>query len=155
MKYQWKWNAVLSDEVIETEDYYTPGETCNMSHVYKNAGLKVVKVRAIDEFGEPSPWSDPFYITVKLNIKILTPIDDIEINGIPGYDMNFTGNVMGGQQTIAYNWSFGGETTTTAKQQNTNTHKTEPTPPGSTSPTRKYEYFRQQINHCHRHTNLC
>ena len=46
---------------------YNSGETCEASYVWSSKGSYEVKVKAKDEYGSESPWSDPLPISMPKN----------------------------------------------------------------------------------------
>jgi hypothetical protein len=52
---------------------YNTDQTSSMSHIWDAKGTYQIKVKAKDEHGEESEWSDPLPITMPKNIVINTP----------------------------------------------------------------------------------
>jgi len=70
--YKWYWN----DKINETSDWigpYNSGETADASHIWDEKGEYVIKVKAKDQYGEESPWSDPLAISMPKNKEINSP----------------------------------------------------------------------------------
>jgi hypothetical protein len=53
--------------------YYPSGEKAHEVYSWKNTGTYTVKVKAIDEYGAESGWSDPLQVTVVDNFPPYTP----------------------------------------------------------------------------------
>jgi len=67
--YKWYWN----DKINETSDWigpYNSGETADASHIWDEKGDYSIKVKAKDQYGEESPWSDPLAISMPKNKAI-------------------------------------------------------------------------------------
>jgi len=52
---------------------YNTDQTISMSHIWDAKGTYQIKVKAKDEHGEESEWSDPLPITMPKNMAINTP----------------------------------------------------------------------------------
>ena len=64
--YKWDFGDGTSSEWLGR---YNSGETCEMSHSWKEKGLYRVTVKAKSVEGWESPWSDPLPITMPYSIK--------------------------------------------------------------------------------------
>jgi hypothetical protein len=67
IKYAWDWNGDghVDDFQDNNGDLYESGETVNNSYSWISAGTYEIKVRAIDEHGAKSKWSDSRSVQVK------------------------------------------------------------------------------------------
>jgi len=65
IKYGWDWNG--DDNVDEWTGFYSSGETINTYHSWNNAGTYEIKVKAEDENGAKSGFSQPLSVTVEVN----------------------------------------------------------------------------------------
>jgi hypothetical protein len=61
--YKWDW----SDGISEWLGPYYSGEICEASHIWNEGGTYDIKVKAKDQCGSESPWSDPSSITLSKN----------------------------------------------------------------------------------------
>lgn len=61
--YKWDWGDVVSD----WDGSYNSGETVSASHKWPTQGTYIVKVKAKDEQGHESKWSDPLVVTMPKN----------------------------------------------------------------------------------------
>lgn len=61
--YKWDWGDIVSD----WDGSYNSGETVSASHKWPTQGTYIVKVKAKDEQGHESKWSDPLSITMPRN----------------------------------------------------------------------------------------
>jgi len=60
IKYGWDWN---NDGIVdEWTILYNSGEMVSTPHSWSSAGIYAIKVKAQDEHGAESEWSDPMYI---------------------------------------------------------------------------------------------
>lgn len=60
IRYGFDWDG---DDVVDFwTDFYESGETASPSHTWYEQGEYQIKVKAIDEYGKESPWSDPLPI---------------------------------------------------------------------------------------------
>jgi len=53
---------------------YNSGETCEASHVWSEKDDYQIKVKAKDEYGKESAWSDPFGISMPKNKQFINPL---------------------------------------------------------------------------------
>jgi hypothetical protein len=60
---------------------FNSGETCGVSHIWDVEGSYSLKVKAKDEYGEESEWSDPLRITMPRNRVINNPLFNKFIEG--------------------------------------------------------------------------
>jgi hypothetical protein len=67
--YKWDWGDVVSD----WDGSYNSGETVSASHKWPTQGTYIVKVKAKDEQGHESKWSDPLVVTMPKNKAINRP----------------------------------------------------------------------------------
>ncbi len=58
--YKWDWG----DETSGWLGPYNSGETCEASHIWDTEGSYNIKVKAKDQYGDESPWSDPLSISM-------------------------------------------------------------------------------------------
>jgi len=58
--YKWDW----SDETSGWLGPYDSGDTCKTSNIWGEEGDYEIKVKAKDQYGDESPWSDPLSITM-------------------------------------------------------------------------------------------
>jgi hypothetical protein len=61
IKYVWDWNGDYMGD--EWTDYYNPGEEIEITHTWENRGNYNVMVKAIDEDGFSSFWSEPLTVS--------------------------------------------------------------------------------------------
>ena len=64
--YQWDWG----DEISPWYGPYDSGEYCNRSHLWENEGTYSIIVRAKDQTGQMSDWSNPFNVTISNSCHI-------------------------------------------------------------------------------------
>jgi hypothetical protein len=62
VKYGWDWDG--NDVVDEWTALYGSGEEAQTLHTWYQKGNYAVKVKAMDEYGEESPWSDPLGVSI-------------------------------------------------------------------------------------------
>jgi len=61
--YKWYWN----DKINETSGWlgpYDSGETCEIEHSWDEEGEYSIRVKAKDQYGDESPWSDQLTVTM-------------------------------------------------------------------------------------------
>jgi PKD repeat protein len=58
--YKWDWG----DETSGWLGPYNSGETCKASHIWDSEGSYNIKVKAKDQYGDESPWSEPLTISM-------------------------------------------------------------------------------------------
>ncbi len=58
--YQWNWG----DEISPWYGPYASGDFCNITHMWEHEGTFSILVRAKDQSGQMSNWSDPFNVTI-------------------------------------------------------------------------------------------
>ena len=68
VKYGFDWDG--DDEVDDWTSLVNSGETASKSHTWTTQGNYEIKVKAQDEYGEESEWSDPLSITMPRNKMI-------------------------------------------------------------------------------------
>ncbi len=81
IKYGWDWNG--DDSVDEWTGFYSSGENINLDHSWNNAGTYEIKVKAEDENGAKSVFSQPLSVTVEVNEPPNKP--DTPTGPISGY----------------------------------------------------------------------
>jgi hypothetical protein len=59
---------------------YTSGETCDASHVWSEKDDYNIRVKARDEYGKESSWSDPLGISMPVNKHVYYPVIKQKIN---------------------------------------------------------------------------
>jgi hypothetical protein len=70
----------------ETSEYYSAGEICEQSHAWSEKGVYNIAVKAIDEHGLVSDWSEPFIVTISgkpnvgITIHYIEQKDQIDYN---------------------------------------------------------------------------
>ena len=82
IRYGWDWNG--DGTVDEWTDLYDSGITVNVSHSWSNIGEYKVKVKAKDEHGVVSQWSNSLTVTIgniKPAVSILSPLNGSFVNG--------------------------------------------------------------------------
>lgn len=62
IRYGWDWDG--DQRVDQWTDYYSSGETATASHVWNDEGSYSIRVKAEDEHGGESDWSDPLSVTM-------------------------------------------------------------------------------------------
>jgi len=62
VQYGWDWDG--DDTVDEWTDLFTSGDICSCSHTWNTQGSYAIKVKARDEYGAESEWSDPLSISM-------------------------------------------------------------------------------------------
>jgi len=62
VKYGWDWNG--DDKVDTWTDWYDSGEVCEISHTFDEKATYYIKVKAQDEKGDESEWSDPLPVKI-------------------------------------------------------------------------------------------
>lgn len=60
-KFDWGDGKTSYSNMVES------GETASATHTWTWQGTYLIKVKAIDEYGEESPWSDPLSVTMPVN----------------------------------------------------------------------------------------
>lgn len=58
--YKWDWG----DETSGWIGPYNSGELCESSHIWDDEGSYDIKVKAKDQYGDESPWSDPLSVSM-------------------------------------------------------------------------------------------
>ena len=71
IKYGWDWDGDYN--IDEWTDYYDSGEEIIISHIWNEKGNYAVRVKAKDEAGLESFWSDPLTVTMPRNRLINRP----------------------------------------------------------------------------------
>jgi len=62
IKYGWDWDG---DGIVDQWSNFLPsGETCSMSHIWNDAGIYYIRVKAQDEHGAESQWSEAYIVTI-------------------------------------------------------------------------------------------
>ena len=70
---------------------YAPGETASASHNWSDKGTYQVKVKALDEYGKESEWSDPLPVTMPKRIISYRFVDRLlELLPFLGYLLNIS-----------------------------------------------------------------
>ncbi len=67
IRYGWDWDG--DDVVDEWTDYYDSGVEVSINHTWNQTGTYEIKVKAQDEFGGESDWSDPITVIMPLNVN--------------------------------------------------------------------------------------
>ena len=62
IRYAWDWDG--DNNIDETTDLYDSGAEITTSHTFYNKGTYSIKVKAIDEYGEESDWSEPLSVSM-------------------------------------------------------------------------------------------
>lgn len=70
IRYGFDWD---SDGLTDWSDYENSGDSCSKSHTWSNVGTYQVRVKAQDEHGRESGWSDPLSVTMPKSKVINTP----------------------------------------------------------------------------------
>ena len=60
IKYAWDWDG--DDNVDQITELYDSGVEITTPHTFYSRGNFGIKVKAIDEYGEESDWSNPYYV---------------------------------------------------------------------------------------------
>ena len=82
IKYGWDWN---NDGVVdEWTTWYNSGDTCSISHSWNEPGTYEIKVKAKDEYGATSDWSNATTIDIRENDTI-PPDISLEV-GTPSFN---------------------------------------------------------------------
>jgi len=71
VRYEWDWNG--DGSVDQWTDFYAPGETVTTSHSWSTTGTYEVKVRACDEHGALSEWSEVLIVTINGPMLAVSP----------------------------------------------------------------------------------
>jgi hypothetical protein len=61
VQFGWDWDE---GQEIEWTDFVSSGQTASANHVWSSDGFYIVRVKARDEYGFESEWSDPLSITM-------------------------------------------------------------------------------------------
>lgn len=62
VKYGWDWDG---DNIVDDwSNLFPSGVTCSMSNIWSQRGQYTIKVKAMDEYGEESEWSDPLEVSM-------------------------------------------------------------------------------------------
>ncbi|RLF53375.1 MAG: hypothetical protein DRN24_01155 [Thermoplasmata archaeon] len=121
IQYGWDWDGDYS--IDEWTSFYNSGETVCMNHSWNEEGNYSVRVKAKDENGIESVWSDPLMVTISTggNQPPSPPVIAGETHGKTGeeYDYTFTISDPDGDNLIALEIDFG------------DGNVIEPTPPAS------------------------
>jgi hypothetical protein len=72
VKYGWDWNG--DGTVDKWTGLLNSSETASASHTWNKRGNYEIKVKARDEYGEESIWSDPLPISMPKNIQLTSPL---------------------------------------------------------------------------------
>ena len=94
IKYGFDWNGDASIE--EWSDFYESGEKIEVKHSWNEAGEYYVRVKAKDEYGYESQWSDALLISIKQisppskNHPPVKPYNPYPQNGATNVDLNVT-----------------------------------------------------------------
>jgi hypothetical protein len=75
IKYVWDWNGDYKPD--EWTDYYQSSEKIEINHLWEDKGTFKIMVKAIDENGFESFWSDPLTVSTSKNIKIQQYIENL------------------------------------------------------------------------------
>jgi len=62
IQYGWDWNG--DNQVDEWTDFYNPNQLCKITHVWNEEGTYNIKVKAMDNYGFQSNWSEPLSISM-------------------------------------------------------------------------------------------
>jgi len=62
IQYGWDWNG--DDQVDEWTSFFNPDDPCSIEHKWSEKGSYDIKVKALDNFGFQSDWSDPLTISM-------------------------------------------------------------------------------------------
>ena len=94
--YMWHWGNEISDWLGP----YDSGETVEIPHIWSFPGEFEIKVKAKDEAGEESSWSDTIYI----NIVAIPKIEIGEITG--GFGVSAEIKNIGAAEAINVEWTI-------------------------------------------------
>jgi hypothetical protein len=70
------------DESTTITDYYTSGQSVEISHMWIEEGTFNIKVRSQDEYGVWSNWSEPLTISMPKNKSDITLVFQEVLNKI-------------------------------------------------------------------------
>ena len=62
IRYGWDWDG--NQQVDEWTNYYDSGQEITSSHTWNEEGTYQIRVKAEDEYGESSEWSDPLVVSM-------------------------------------------------------------------------------------------
>jgi len=71
IQYGWDWDG--DKNIDEWTDFFDSGETCTVSHSWDEQGTYLIYVKAMDEHGGESEWSEPLVVTIPRN-RVFYPI---------------------------------------------------------------------------------
>jgi len=104
IQYEWDWKANTTHQ-YETTGFYPSGANCTLSHAYRFWEYKCIKVRAIDQYGAASNWSEP----LDLFMQQFTTFDmsSQDYVAVVSQPSNYYGHIYGNLQEPAnWTWSF-------------------------------------------------
>lgn len=85
--YLWDWGDGTTSSWLGP---YNPGETVCASHIWSEKGTYCVKVKAKDDHGTESQWSDCLYIAIDDNRLPSLPIINGPKKGMPGREYTYS-----------------------------------------------------------------
>jgi len=104
IQYEWDWLANTTHQ-YEITGFYPSGTNCTLSHAYHFWQYKCIKVRAIDQYGAASNWSEPLNLFLQQFAAFdMTSQDYVAVVSQPStYYGYIYGNV---QEPGNWTWSF-------------------------------------------------
>jgi hypothetical protein len=104
VQYEWDWLADTTHQ-YETTGFYPSGANCTLSHAYNFGENKCIKVRAIDQYGAESNWSEPLDLFMQQFTSFdMTSQDYVAVVSQPStYYGYIYGNI---QEPENWTWNF-------------------------------------------------
>jgi len=102
IKYGWDWDG--DDTVDEWSVFYNSSDTCSMSHTWITTGIYNIKVKAQDEHGADSDWSNPKTMVIGENNPPLKPVITGPSSGKAGNSYTYYVSTIDPDEDQLYYW---------------------------------------------------
>jgi len=108
IKYGWDWDG--DGNVDEWTGFYDSGETITLSHSWFQPGTYQIKVKAMDQEGDESGWSESLTVTILMETKkppvaVISAPDVALVNQTISLDASQSSDPDG--TIVNYTWDFG------------------------------------------------
>ena len=108
IKYGWDWDG--DGNVDEWTGFYNSGETITLSHSWSQPGTYQIKVKAMDQKGDESEWSESLTVTILTSTKkppvaVISAPDAALVNQTISLDASHSSDPDG--TIVNYTWDFG------------------------------------------------
>ena len=108
IKYGWDWDG--DGNVDEWTGFYNSGETITLSHFWSQPGTYQIKVKAMDQEGDESEWSESLTVTILMETKkppvaVISAPDVALVNQTISLDGSQSSDPDG--TIVNYTWDFG------------------------------------------------